>query len=78
MGSRGKWPPPEQQAHAYQIDKPASSILDAWLAGYRAFEARFIARTGHGTTTAYTRGCRCDQCKHAYSEYQRMYRGLKK
>ncbi len=28
----------------------------------------------HGTTTAYSLGCRCDECRTAYSDYYRRYR----
>lgn len=32
----------------------------------------------HGTTTGFYRGCRCEPCKAAYSEYQRQYRAARR
>lgn len=31
----------------------------------------------HGSASGYSAGCRCDMCKAANSEYQKMYRNLK-
>lgn len=31
----------------------------------------------HGTTSRYSRGCRCDDCKKAVAEYQRNLRGTR-
>lgn len=32
----------------------------------------------HGTTTGYGRGCRCDACRKAHTEYSRVHRALLK
>jgi hypothetical protein len=35
-------------------------------------EQRFAPQ--HGTRTRYRKGCRCDDCRHAETEYRRRYR----